>query len=407
MKLDIRSIIRSTDLYNLHSHTQFCDGHADIDAMAAEARAKGFEYWGFSPHAPTTAETTCNMSESDMSDYEKVVDEAAARYPGTTFLKGAEVEYINRDEGPVQMARKHPELDYIIGSVHFLPTRDGRPVDIDGRPERFAERLRDDFGNDLDYVVRTFWQHTRDMIAAGSIDIIGHLDKIARNASAIRPGIEDEAGFRAEVERTVDAAIASGAAVEINTKHRESEDRYYPHPRYWSRLARAGVAMPVNSDAHTIEGADSSRSDALALLDAIVTRDRADASLVLVNKNVKEVFHDRGVLDLRIVLAVNPDMLRGATVADKVVGRGAAAIMAAGGVSQVYAEIISSPALEMLERYGIRTDYGICVDRIINRRGDSLCPIETATEGLATAEDCIQAIDRTLSRLNSTDNQLT
>lgn len=35
--------------YNLHSHTQFCDGRASMEEMAAAAMAEGFSHWGFSP----------------------------------------------------------------------------------------------------------------------------------------------------------------------------------------------------------------------------------------------------------------------------------------------------------------------------------------------------------------------
>ena len=40
--IDILSIVQSTDRYNLHGHTQFCDGHADMEDFVCHAKKLGF-----------------------------------------------------------------------------------------------------------------------------------------------------------------------------------------------------------------------------------------------------------------------------------------------------------------------------------------------------------------------------
>ena len=82
-------------------------------------------------------------------------------------------------------------------------------------------------------------------------------------------------------------------------------------------------------------------------------------SCVVRNGEIVRSFHQRGVSDLWRLLHEEPELLRGAFVADKVVGKGAAALMAAGGVRGLYARTVSRPALDLLAAAGIpvETDY--------------------------------------------------
>lgn len=54
-----------------------------------------------------------------------------------------EIDYLNDDWGPANDYFQSLPLDYRIGSVHFIPTRGGDFVDIDGSPDRFVVNLRD------------------------------------------------------------------------------------------------------------------------------------------------------------------------------------------------------------------------------------------------------------------------
>ena len=70
-------------------------------------------------------------------------------------------------------------------------------------------------------------------------------------------------------------------------------------------------------------------------------------------------------------------MLKGASVADKVIGKAAALLMAFGEIKEVHTLIISEPALQVFENHKIKYFYDKKVDRIVNRTGDGLCPMET------------------------------
>lgn len=63
------------------------------------------------------------------------------------------------------------------------------------------------------------------------------------------------------------------------------------------------------------------------------------------------------------LLENEPEFLLGAFVADKVVGKGAAALMVLGGVKHVYTDVISTPALDLFKTYGVEVSFSEVTDR--------------------------------------------
>ena len=87
-------------------------------------------------------------------------------------------------------------------------------------------------------------------------------------------------------------------------------------------------------------------------------------------------FTQRGVKDLMALVTTQPEVLHGALVADKAVGKAAAACMVAGGVKHVHADVMSEGALSLLNAHGVMAEYGQLVHHIINRDGTGWCPME-------------------------------
>lgn len=237
-----------------------------MDELLRAARKAGFTTWGFTPHAPICIESPCNMKAADVPAYLAEIEGLRRLNPDIRILAGMEVDYFNPDEGPGTDLVKSYGLDYVIGSVHFIPNQEGIYIDIDGSASRFRDNLARFFHDDLDYVVRTFWKQSQDMIRIGGFDIIGHIDKIALNASAVVPDIENTPFYRELADQTIQMAIKSGMAVEINTKHYERYGRFYPHPRFWQQIASAGVPMPINTDTHEVQGILSGYHEAQRLI---------------------------------------------------------------------------------------------------------------------------------------------
>ena len=100
-------------------------------------------------------------------------------------------------------------------------------------------------------------------------------------------------------------------------------------------------------------------------------------SCVISNGADVRTFTRRGVADLYDLLENEPDFLKGASVADKVIGRAAAALMILGGVKEVYTDLISRQALILFNATDTKLSYENSVDIIHNRDKSGWCPLET------------------------------
>ncbi|MDE6467765.1 MAG: histidinol-phosphatase [Muribaculaceae bacterium] len=269
--MDFKSIIDTTRNYNFHSHTQFCDGRAPMYEMASSAVRHGMEHYGFSPHSPIPIASPCNMSRDDMAAYLAEADRIknAPELASCRFYTALEVDYLGPEWGPSNRYFKELPLDYLIGSVHFIPSQSGELVDIDGHFDSFSRRMKEFFRNDIEYVVETFYAQSTAMIEAGGFDILGHFDKVSQNASYYAPGIEDSEHYRQLVGKLVDLIVEKNLVVELNTKARVDLGRFFPSERYLSRLVRDGVTIVVNSDAHHPDRILASREEAFRLLDSL------------------------------------------------------------------------------------------------------------------------------------------
>ena len=101
-------------------------------------------------------------------------------------------------------------------------------------------------------------------------------------------------------------------------------------------------------------------------------------SIVIVGENDVYTSTKHGVAPLLEILDGGDDVIKNSFVADKVVGKAAALLMVKGGVKEVYADIISSHAFDVFEKYKIKTYYGNLVEYIINRDKTGMCPMEKA-----------------------------
>lgn len=110
------------------------------------------------------------------------------------------------------------------------------------------------------------------------------------------------------------------------------------------------------------------------------------------------IFRERGVKDLFRLLKEEPGFLQGALIVDKVVGKAAASLMILGGIKEVFAEVISRPALDLFQTAGVKAGYRLEVPHIINRTHTDWCPLEIRCFGLRTAEECLEQIEDFLNR---------
>ena len=115
-------------------------------------------------------------------------------------------------------------------------------------------------------------------------------------------------------------------------------------------------------------------------------------SLLVRNKGITTAHDDRGVNDLLQLLSDSPERLKGAIVADKMVGKAAAAIMVVGGIKELHTNLICTPAKQMLENAGIKVVANEEVEMILNRDKTGQCPIDSKLNNAQTAEECVNIL---------------
>lgn len=101
-------------------------------------------------------------------------------------------------------------------------------------------------------------------------------------------------------------------------------------------------------------------------------------SIVIVGENDVYTSTKHGVAPLLEMLDSENDVIKNSLIADKVVGKAAALLMVKGEVKEVYADIISSHALDVFEKYKVRAYYDTLVEYIVNRDKTGMCPMEKA-----------------------------
>jgi DNA polymerase (family 10) len=194
------ALVERSDLRgDLHSHSTWSDGKASIEQMARAAQALGHEYLAMCDHSPRLRDGRLQQQWEEID----ALNEALAPF---RILKGIEVNI--RANGELDVADDVLEqLDWVMASVHTSFDKD--PT------ERVLHAL-----------------------ASPHVDCIGHLTSRrinVRNPSTI------------EVEKVVEAALATGTFLEINSQ----PDRLDLRDANARLAGEAGVTLVISSDGHS------------------------------------------------------------------------------------------------------------------------------------------------------------
>ena len=126
-----------------------------------------------------------------------------------------------------------------------------------------------------------------------------------------------------------------------------------------------------------------------------------DYTCVLSNGEDTVTSREKGVRPLIEFIESGKDFA-GYSAADKIVGKAAALLYAYMKVSELYAEVASRTAVEVCAKYGITLSYGTLTEKIINRRGDDICPMEKTVADISDPPGAYQAVKTKLAALQKT-----
>ena len=237
---------------NYHSHSHFCDGTLPIEDHINAAIDRNFLALGISSHSPVFFPSTWSLKYEDTERYFIEIDKLKEKYKDhIQVYKSLEVEYIPGRIGPKSKEILDYNLDYVIGSVHFIKNFDnGIPWGIDGPFELFEKGLKQIYLGDIREVIQDFFQISRQMITEECPEIIGHMDKIKMHGS--RFFNEEEPWYYNEIRETLDLIQGTEAVIEVNTRgiYRGYTDE--PYPSWWvlKEIQKRGIPIQLNSDSH-------------------------------------------------------------------------------------------------------------------------------------------------------------
>ncbi|MCI5745108.1 MAG: DUF1893 domain-containing protein [Erysipelotrichaceae bacterium] len=78
--------------------------------------------------------------------------------------------------------------------------------------------------------------------------------------------------------------------------------------------------------------------------------------------------------------------LNGYSVADLIVGKAVAFLFVKCNIKNVYAKVLSKSGKEILDKYHIYYEYETITEKIINREGNDICPMEKVVLNIDDAE---------------------
>jgi len=233
---------------NFHTHSHYCDGKGLIAEYVQAAVRNNVACLGFSSHAPLPFPCKWCMQAARLPEYLNEIESAKKNYPQIQLYKGLEVDFI---PGVVSPQTFSGELDYTVGSVHFVEQFDGKGWEIDNTLEVFREGLARIFNHDIRAAVTRYFELTRSMLITAPPDILGHLDKMKVNAAEFSFD-EREDWYRDEIDATIKSIVETNTIVEVNTRGQYKKKSLTPYPSPWilQKLYEQKVRVTISSDAH-------------------------------------------------------------------------------------------------------------------------------------------------------------
>ena len=232
---------------NLHTHTTYCDGKSTIEENIIQAIDKKFISLGFSGHSHFDKDT-CSMSEEntvkyleDLKKYKNIYKDKIQIYIG---IEGDYYSNLNKETD------EEMELDYRIGSVHYINDNDNNYFPIDMSKKTFNEAIKH-FGN-LKEVIYRYYDNVIKMIETQKPDIIGHLDLVRKYNLNKEYFTEEEDWYTKKVDEVIEVIAKNGNIVEVNTKimNKNNLDAHYPNKNTIRKLLNKNIPLTINSDAH-------------------------------------------------------------------------------------------------------------------------------------------------------------
>ncbi|MBN2552011.1 MAG: histidinol-phosphatase [Spirochaetales bacterium] len=269
--------MKQSILANYHCHSRLDDGHGELGDYVRAALQKGLHTLGFSGHAPVPFDCDWTIPSPLLPEYLDTARRLKNTYRDRIeLLVGLEVDYIPEIITPAAAHIRALNLDFTIGSVHFVGRLNGGELwTVDGPPEETERGLAETFRGDIRRAVEEYYSRMTAMVATAAPDIIGHFDLIKKNNRDGKYFSEEASWYRAAVSRALDAVAASPCILEVNTGGivRNTSGALYPSEWILAECLKRNIPVMINSDAHRPEQLDGYYVEAARILKGIGYRE--------------------------------------------------------------------------------------------------------------------------------------
>lgn len=258
-------------LFNLHTHTHFCDGKNPPEEYVIQAIEMGFHALGFSGHAPVPFENHFAIKEEKLEEYFESIRDLKLKYKDSIqILLALEIDYIPGITKQFSEFKNQGNLDYVIGGVHLIKNQNQEELwFIDGPlQEKYDDGLKSVFKGHARKGVEAYYNQLIEMIATQQPDIIAHLDKIKMHNKERFFSIEEK-WYKDLVWKTLKyISDETNCIVEINTRglYKKRCDTFFPGPDILEQIFHLNIPITLSSDAHKPEELNKYYKEALELL---------------------------------------------------------------------------------------------------------------------------------------------
>lgn len=234
-------------MIDCHTHTRYSKhGRGHIEELVQAALERGISVLTITDHAPFHIDTDSRLLHQEVEEYFDEIDRVAAMYvDDITILRGLEADFIPGCEEHLLRHLDGIELDFLIGSVHYVAL-DESIVRIWELPQIISAPFLDGYFASL-----------RELMVSGLFDAVGHPDAVLR-------AVPEEL-YCERFAPLVPLMKQEGISYELNASGlrktfydpASGEERHgtwtYPSLRLIRSLANEGVSFTVGSDAHAPE----------------------------------------------------------------------------------------------------------------------------------------------------------
>lgn len=222
---------------DLHNHTKRCNHASGEVCEYIEAAVRcGIDIFGFACHAPMNFDEKYRMRADEITPYIAEIRAARESYRGKIEVKvGFEVDFIAGREDLLLPAILGADVDYLVGSVHFLGDWGFDNPEFIGKYECA----------DMEALWREYLDSVAKMAQSGHFDIVGHFDllKIFNNPPS--------KNLAHAVKNALESVRDNNLVLEINTAGaRKKIAEIYPSREILSLAHKMEIPITFASDAH-------------------------------------------------------------------------------------------------------------------------------------------------------------